>query len=78
MSSPAENPRRSESHAQIHRQRISLESELPPHPAVDFGDYTTGRYAWRLANLRPLPTPIEARGQLGLWDWTPPEGVKLP
>ena len=34
-----------------------------------FGDYTPGRYAWLLADVQPLATPIPARGQLGLWDW---------
>lgn len=34
-----------------------------------FGDYTPGRYAWLLANVRALPTPIPAKGQLGLWEW---------
>ncbi len=32
-----------------------------------FGDYTPGRYAWLLANVRPLPAPIPAKGALGLW-----------
>ena len=42
-----------------------------------FGDYTPGRFAWLLADIRALPTPIPARGQLGLWDWQPPEGFEL-
>ena len=42
-----------------------------------FGDYSAGRYAWLLADVRALPEPIPARGALGLWDWTPPEGVEL-
>lgn len=33
-----------------------------------FGDYTPGRYAWLLANMRELPAPIPSRGALGLWD----------
>lgn len=33
-----------------------------------FGDYTPGRYAWLLADIRALPEPIPVRGQLGLWD----------
>ena len=47
--------------------------EVPP-PANSneraFGDYTPGRYAWLLADARPLATPIPARGQLGLWRWS--------
>jgi hypothetical protein len=37
-----------------------------------FGDYSVGRYAWLLADVRALPEPIPAKGQLRLWDW---EGV---
>ena len=32
-----------------------------------FGDYSPGRYAWLLADVRRLPEPIPARGALGLW-----------
>jgi hypothetical protein len=35
-----------------------------------FGDYTPGRFAWLLSNVRALPTPIPARGALGLWEWS--------
>lgn len=35
-----------------------------------FGDYTPGRFAYRLENIRSFdqPIPVEA-GQLGLWFW---------
>lgn len=39
------------------------------------GDYSPGRFAWVLKNPRKLPTPIPARGQLGFWEWAPPEEV---
>lgn len=32
-----------------------------------FGDYSIGRYAWLLADIRALPEPVPVRGQLGLW-----------
>lgn len=35
-----------------------------------FGDFTAGRYAWMLDDVRPLPSPIRTRGQPGLWDVT--------
>ena len=35
-----------------------------------FGDYRPGRWAWLLEDLRPLPSPVDAPGSLGLW--TPP------
>lgn len=32
-----------------------------------FGDYTPGRWGWLLADIKPLKTPIPAKGALGLW-----------
>lgn len=45
---------------------------------ASFGDYSPGRYAWLLADVRALAEPIAARGMQGLWEWTPPEGVEVP
>ncbi|MBE3040483.1 MAG: ASCH domain-containing protein [Chloroflexi bacterium] len=39
------------------------------HDERSFGDYTPGRYAWILENVKPLPEPIPAKGALGLWNW---------
>lgn len=36
-----------------------------------FGDYTPGRFAWRLDNVQPVAN-IPARGSQGFWEWTPP------
>ena len=33
-----------------------------------WGDYTPGRYAWLLSDVRKLPEPIPARGKQGLWE----------
>jgi hypothetical protein len=33
-----------------------------------FGDYSIGRYAWILENVKPIE-PVPARGQQGLWNW---------
>ena len=33
------------------------------------GDYSLGRYAWELRNIKELPEPIKAKGQQGLWNW---------
>ncbi len=32
-----------------------------------FGDYTPGRYAWRLEDVRGLAEPIPCRGMQGVW-----------
>lgn len=41
---------------------------LPDEPELSFGDYSVGRYAWELINIRALPEPIPAKGALGLWE----------
>lgn len=52
-----------------------------PQPISDqeraFGDYSPGRFAWLLGEIKPLEQPIPARGAQGLWRWTPPAGVEL-
>src|SRR3990172_1448755 len=35
---------------------------------IKFGDYSPGRWAWRLDNVKKLPEPIPAKGMLGLWE----------
>lgn len=36
-----------------------------------FGDYTDGRYAWLLGDVKPLVTPIPVRGFQRLWRLDP-------
>ncbi|GGH46122.1 hypothetical protein GCM10008014_08580 [Paenibacillus silvae] len=38
-------------------------------PECDFGDFTPGRYAWELSDVKRLEEPIVAKGQQGLWNW---------
>lgn len=42
-----------------------------------FGNYGPDRYGWVLVNIKPLPTPIPAKGHLGLWDWEAPDEVQM-
>jgi hypothetical protein len=37
---------------------------------LPFGDYTTGRFAWKINSVVKLDSPVPAKGALGLW--TPP------
>ena len=54
--------------------RLEKEVFIPPdEPELSFGDYTPGRYAWILDEVRMLPDPIPASGMLGLWNWEMPE-----
>jgi len=41
---------------------------VPPAPEFYFGDYTPGRWAWYLSDVKPLAEPVPARGSLGLWE----------
>lgn len=34
-----------------------------------FGFWSVGRYAWKIANVEFLDTPIPVRGQQGLWEY---------
>jgi hypothetical protein len=50
---------------------------MPSEPELSFGDYTLGRFAWVLEDVRQLPEPIPAKGHQSLWNWVPPEGVQI-
>jgi hypothetical protein len=39
----------------------------PQTPEHDFGNYEPGRLAWLLADVRPLRTPVPAKGAQRLW-----------
>ncbi len=42
-----------------------------------FGDYTPGRYAWMLENVRMIE-PVPAKGMQRLWNWDMPEMQDVP
>lgn len=61
------------------RQRFGASRSINSNVPVDhFGNYTPGRWAWRMADVQPLPTPIPARGKQGWWTWTAPAEPLLP
>lgn len=33
------------------------------------GEYSLGRYAWVLEDIKPLKEPIKAKGSLGIWNY---------
>jgi hypothetical protein len=45
-----------------------------PHDA--FGDYSPGRFAWRLDDVRALAEPVAVKGRQGWFRWTPPAGAR--
>ena len=40
---------------------------VQPDIEREFGDYSPGRFAWVLGDVRPLLVPIPCKGSLGLW-----------
>lgn len=44
---------------------------------LELGDYSAGRYVWRLANVWRLEAPAPASGRLGVWTWQPPADLRL-
>ncbi len=42
---------------------------VPTEREIALGDWTPGRYAWELANVKILPEPIPIKGKQGLWNW---------
>lgn len=36
-----------------------------------YGNFQPGRYAWILADVKPLREPVPVKGKQGLWDWGP-------
>lgn len=44
-------------------------SNAPDEPERSLGNYTPGRFAWHLANVRRVSPPLPARGRQGLWHW---------
>jgi hypothetical protein len=44
----------------------SINSYMPIDP---FGDYTPGRWIWRLDNVQRLDPPVPAKGAQGVWNW---------
>jgi hypothetical protein len=43
-------------------------ASLIAHGFIYFGDFTPGRYAWELDNVRLIDS-IPAKGQQGIWNW---------
>lgn len=42
---------------------------IPTEQEELFGDWTPGRYAWELTNIKVLPEPVPAKGKQRLWEF---------
>ena len=43
---------------------VRLDDQIP------YGDFTHGRWAWILTDIKALPEPVPATGRQGVWTWT--------
>ena len=48
--------------------KASMETIEIFEPELLFGDFSPGRYAWELVNVKMLKEPIPAKGRQGLWE----------
>lgn len=46
-----------------------IPTEAVPDDERRFGDFTPGRFAWKLENVRVFDPPIPAKGMQGLWTY---------
>jgi len=46
---------------------------VPDYPERAFGDYTPGRYMWKMKGLNVLPWPLMIQGRQGIWNWNTSE-----
>jgi activating signal cointegrator 1 len=50
-------------------ERIYANSYIPGKPEFMFGNYSIGRFMWKLEQINILPISIPAKGAMGLWEW---------
>lgn len=55
---------------------VSTELHSPRREEIALGDWSRGRFAWRLDDVRKLKSPVPCRGYQNLWD-VPPDALRL-
>ena len=55
---------------------VETERFSPSREEIMLGDWTRGRFAWRMAGVKKLKSPVPCRGFQGLWS-VPPEVLRL-
>ena len=51
---------------------------LRDHPDErHYGDFSRGRFAWRLIQVERLAVPIPATGMQGFWQWDAPDEMEI-
>jgi hypothetical protein len=54
---------------------LSLLTLITSKEEILFGDWTPGRFAWEMANVKKLENPVPAKGKQGLWNWDEQEAI---
>lgn len=55
---------------------LRAEDLEPDERELCFGDFSDGRFAWRMPPVYALPEPVLAKGKQGLWEWQMPQWVE--
>ena len=58
-----------------HKNVGKIIAPLPTGNELAFGDYSPGRFAWKLEKVHRLEKPIPIKGRQGLWNWDAPDEV---
>ena len=59
--------------AEDKHETVGYDYFVPSKREIALGDWTPGRYAWKLANVKALPEPIQVKGKQGLWNFEIPK-----
>jgi len=51
-------------------------NNVPPFPERAFGDYTSGRYMYKMSGLNTLSEPFYVGGAQGVWNWNKGAGTR--
>lgn len=54
-----------------------LRDKITPDEAYH-GNYSNGRWGWRLKTFHVFDTPIRMQGNMGLWKWRVPREIEIP
>lgn len=61
-----------------HTEDVRDRADLMRGDEVLFGNFADGRSAWDVGRqVYAFETPVQARGQQGLWEWTLPPGLMV-
>ena len=57
-------------------EQVDEFTKLPDNPELLFGDYSVGRWMWKLDDIVPLTTTYPCRGRQSFWNWPVPDEIR--